>query len=1028
MDPKHRLGSTYANWPGRIKNQAILVLCIALFTLRIHGGTVTNASLTVSNIVQQVKQTAKRHFENGSPMQTQAVIEAYGKNNSSIEPGEIMQIYETEYLRLKQASETWFEKVRQKLGWICTIFLALFVIFQEFIKEAIKSAFKPFMDAIYSRCAGLRGIRRYSLSKYRSALVKRHSKVFIPFRPHRPLDMVGVFVPLKVIGPSFEAELDATQVVSRFRRLMIKGTPGSGKSMLLKDIALCYALGKLNDLEDKPIAVLLELHRLNDGVTSIETHLSHELERKGFPRAESFVKRSLEAGNLLLLLDGFDEINAKDRLNATRTIRDFLEKNDRCRAIMTCRTQVYKNEFSDVMDQTFELSEFNDAQIRRFLISWKSEMPLNKSVEQLVQTLRDRPQIMALARNPLMLTIIAYLYTDTDFLLPQSRAEFYRKSTEILLDQWHQDRNKFEARHKRSVLQHLALFAQNTAVEKSGDRKTIDAHKAFEAVKQLLPSLNLNPENDSHPIVQEIVERSGLLLNIDGGERFQFAHLTMQEYFAADALLDKPELIIEGFLRDADAWREVIKLWCGISPSSTEMIQQILKHEPITALEALADSVKVEPSLAEEIILIFQPQIRTIKDGETLYRAVSAVAADTRPRGTLMFEFLVRELNSGDPRARQSAATCLSLTNMPHAAIALDGCYSERTVRRQLIRMGDLAVPLLSARARGGAQEAVDYLVSIGTPDAISSLIDLLWNNNSTVPAFAAWRLAALLRSPNVEEIIRQHNFRTPPQAGRREDWIWMPFNEPEGSSLPIIAGRIAWLINSGPVEKVAQPEALDPRLAIPILSVLQGFYDDIRTLWTDTDPKVTEVPGFSKNYELGLDRNKNREQIKALIEEFNSKRSESKFAEKWNAFLTTIFKSQQIKPRARLLFRGLAVEMQLEFLSKMLADTKPTRTDWQNMFQKVTYQFCTGRHYSGCLLIAAGLSLVACIEIIRQILWHHSASNLWTWSLVASISVIIWGWYWFLKGINPDERRSPQLALFAGVAGWILMPILCVT
>ena len=36
------------------------------------------------------------------------------------------------------------------------------------------------------------------------------------------------------------------------------------------------------------------------------------------------------------------------------------------------------------------------------------------------------------------------------------------------------------------------------------------------------------------------MERSGLFLKIDGGDRYQFPHLTLQEYFAAVALTDNP--------------------------------------------------------------------------------------------------------------------------------------------------------------------------------------------------------------------------------------------------------------------------------------------------------------------------------------------------------------------------------------------------------------------------------------------------------------------------------------------------------
>lgn len=39
-------------------------------------------------------------------------------------------------------------------------------------------------------------------------------------------------------------------------------------------------------------------------------------------------------------------------------------------------------------------------------------------------------------------------------LLCRDWAAFYRKSTEILLEQWHQERNQFQGRDKKLILQH----------------------------------------------------------------------------------------------------------------------------------------------------------------------------------------------------------------------------------------------------------------------------------------------------------------------------------------------------------------------------------------------------------------------------------------------------------------------------------------------------------------------------------------------------------------------------------------------
>ena len=137
-------------------------------------------------------------------------------------------------------------------------------------------------------------------------------------------------------------------------------------------------------------------------------------------------------------------------------------------------------------------------------------MPPEKSVEQLLRALRDCPRIMSLGRNPLLLTIIAFLYSDPKFILPHSRAEFYQKATTLLLELWHQEHNRYRMREKHTVLQHLALRFQDSKRRHDRDRRSMDFQTVLAEVKQVLPKVDLDPSKDAKPLLDEIVERSGL--------------------------------------------------------------------------------------------------------------------------------------------------------------------------------------------------------------------------------------------------------------------------------------------------------------------------------------------------------------------------------------------------------------------------------------------------------------------------------------------------------------------------------------
>ncbi|WOB67263.1 NACHT domain-containing protein [Microcystis aeruginosa] len=657
---------------------------------------------------------------------------------------ELWDIYEQQY------------DINKYPAWIPVIvILVLGGILGNVISDTLKKWLNQSLEAIskwiYKTFAGTPLFENIALKKYRQALIDKYQKLNIPFRPHRPLKMREIYVSLKAFKASDRSLIEAENAVQKYRRLVVKGAPGSGKSMLLKYLALSYSEGRFKNLSDRPVPIVLELNRLNEAnltVEKLEQHLVEACDHHNFPKANRFISQGLKDGRLLLLLDGLDEVSSSVRSSVVRCLKDFLELENykKCRVIITCRTAVYHNEFVDNTEETLEIDEFSDQQMRRFLQAWKSEMPPEKSVEQLIQNLRAKPKIMALARNPLLLTIIAYLYTDTPFVLPHSRAEFYTKATDVLLELRDQQRNipnQYSGVNKRRVLQHLALYAQNSTNRQQQDRRSLLDSEVWEQVKQVLPSLNLEPK-EANSIVDEIVKRSGLLLRIDGGQRYYFPHLTLQEYFVAAALTDKQDELIQKWQNAPSDWLEIVKLWCGLANNSTDLITAVYQQDALTAFECLADAQEVKPEVAQEIIDYFKTQLRT---DESICSAFGSVAADFRPRGKELFDFLVASLDNS--ASQKAAAQALSATNLPQAVEKLVIYYDPNQphfieVREALIRMGGLAVNQLESLARKGSIEAMDDLVKIAIPEAAEALERLQEDPN--LSGKVSFRLAALLK------------------------------------------------------------------------------------------------------------------------------------------------------------------------------------------------------------------------------------------------------------------------------------------
>lgn len=980
-------------------------LSLAFITMLLVTFLSANPSLTQQNsperisVTKKIEATAVRHHEAKLPNVDHAVDE---HKDEALEAGltvpEIRKIYTQKMASLNKVVPWWQQPYNVPIA----IALGVVASFRKAIINQVNKASQTLINKLYKRFSGTRLFRNSALRRYRTALIKKYQKLKIPFRPNRPLNMAEVYVPLQLLNQG--EPLDAKKTVQNFKRLMIVGQPGSGKTMLLKSLALNYANEKW-DIPQQPVAIILELNRLSDATLTIEKQLVKALERDDFPNGINFVEQGLKQGMIMLLFDGLDEVNSTDRPKVIQRLTDFIDTYDQCRVAITCRTQVYKREFDTQVNQTVEVVDFNDQQIRNFLQPWKESMSVDKSVEQLLNALQDRPRIMELARNPLMLTIIAYLYTDTAFVLPHSRAEFYQKATDILLETLDQVRqtptpNRYKGRQKKLVLQHLALYSQDQTKEKQQDRRHLNWRDVNKQVASILPGLNLTAEADLDPILVEICERSGLLMPIDGGENYQFTHLTLQEFFAANHLTNNEDGLIERFEQDPDVWRETVKLWCGLSRDSTRLIRSVYQKDRVTAFSCLADAQNIEPDLATEIIDHFKGWLEgkyaTQEDAgidtvsvDSAIKAFGAVAADQRPRGRDVFDFLRQSLSQED-RSRDYAAQALAATNIPEAVqILANHCLAHTDIQPQLVRMGDLAVSKLKVMAEEGHISATQHLGEIATPLASKALIPLLRDKREEVALHAAIQLASLLKKTDIEGELKTYSPGKLQRSSQTWQGIWEPFDAAQNSSISAIAEQIVDQLNKGlqsqRLAKIDLPD-LDPRIVLPIVFLSGQTFQKRSEDWIDTAQTLLE------NTEQG-----------AQLERISPK------------LIANALIDQPQRLTWEVLLKTLPLRMQLDVLYRLSVNRFPTRNDWQNLYTAVTYDLRTSLHYRLVLPIVLLLSVIALFEAFEQALrspefWMSGSLVAYAFFIVPTVWLILWA--------GTEEPFEPNLFISFGIWG----------
>ena len=189
--------------------------------------------------------------------------------------------------------------------------------------------------------------------------------------------------------------------------LLILGEPGAGKTTLLLELARDL-LDRARTDESTPIPVIFNLSSWAKKRTALSNWLVEELSiRYEVPHriGQSWVSED----QLLLLLDGLDEVAPEARKECIEAINNYRQTHPDVQIVVCCRSTEYLNEPTQLRLQTaVEIQPLTQEQIDAYLES------AGEQAEVLREALRqDEEDLRELATTPLMLTILLFAYKGT---------------------------------------------------------------------------------------------------------------------------------------------------------------------------------------------------------------------------------------------------------------------------------------------------------------------------------------------------------------------------------------------------------------------------------------------------------------------------------------------------------------------------------------------------------------------------------------------------------------------------------------
>jgi len=332
----------------------------------------------------------------------------------------------------------------------------------------------------------------------------------------------------------------------------ILGGPGAGKTTSLKKLCVdskCNGkflgtcnfpvLVRLRELEEedfgRPVyAKLLDIFQVK--ITLSQSHPDVPLHVRQKIEIDTF-NAYIDSLNVAILLDGFDEISSeKLKEKAEKDIQLLTHGLRVSRLIVTSRSSELQTRLGGI--PKYEIAPLEEHQIRAFAERF---LESGSDATDLVEKLRLSP-FWDQAIRPLTMAYLCAIYERTGNV-PDQPKSVYRRVVRFLLEDWDIERGvrrattyaSFETDRKGDFLAHLAY--ELTTRFQSTRFSTYDLRAAYAGIHI---DHNL-PANETERVIEEIESHTGLIVS-SGFDHFEFAHLSLQEFLAADHIVRLPDL------------------------------------------------------------------------------------------------------------------------------------------------------------------------------------------------------------------------------------------------------------------------------------------------------------------------------------------------------------------------------------------------------------------------------------------------------------------------------------------------------
>ncbi len=453
--------------------------------------------------------------------------------------------------------------------------------------------------------------------KYKDAIaneVKELEFIGLPTAQYKERDLLKevelskIYIPLNFcMDENGSRTMDLPEVKEQFKRFVILGDPGTGKSILAKYMVLEHCKkGNEDDfsrIEDRipffiPLSDFEWVNQKKSRPFDFIDYLKYTADNKyNFGNIDrDFFVAVLELGKAVVIFDGLDEIKSENfRSEIVRAIEKFSESYLDSSVCVTSRVFGYKNTggLNSKFFKHFYLTQVSPDQADKFIQMWYEiqigeTLHIKNIIKPLNMAFESLPYMQWFKKNPLFLTMLLIL-NQHGIHLPDNRNTLYKNCFELLLKTWPNrkyrafgGKNPIEKRginyeKQLELLSAAAVYIQDKYQDKIGEEEGVLIPESelievlFKAYFDKDRMVEEIAREDVKLFFHYIVDRAGLFVEIRKekiGERderlFSFIHRSFREYLYAhyrvtnEKIQDKEHITFIINHMGEPPWQEII--------------------------------------------------------------------------------------------------------------------------------------------------------------------------------------------------------------------------------------------------------------------------------------------------------------------------------------------------------------------------------------------------------------------------------------------------------------------------------------